>query len=142
MSELGMGAGLAALGFWLFVATMIAAGVWDNIRKRESQHETLRRIVESGQTVDDSLTDKILSLSGSRDLARDLKVSGLITVFIAPGVLVLGWALSFLSAAAFKVLMGVAGLIVFISAGLLLAAFVVEKWYQDDDPSGRRSRAK
>ena len=42
-------AGLGALGFWLFLAAVVVAGIWFDARKRESDQETLRRIVESGQ---------------------------------------------------------------------------------------------
>jgi len=53
MEDLGIGAGLAALGFWGFVAVAVVAGIWDNIRKRDAQHETVRRLIESGQSADD-----------------------------------------------------------------------------------------
>ena len=87
MEELGTGAGLAALGFWLFIATIIAAGIWDSIRKRDAKHETLRRIIESGQNIDLEITDRVLGLTeSSKDLDRDLKVSGWIMVFLVPGL--------------------------------------------------------
>ena len=40
--------GLGALGFWLFLAAVVVAGIWFDAKKRESQQETLRRVVESG----------------------------------------------------------------------------------------------
>ena len=95
MQDIGTGAGFAALGFWLFIATCVAAGIWDGIRKRDAQHETLRRAIESGQPMDKDLTDKLLSLTGgSKDLDRDLKVGGLITLFVAPGLAIMGWFMS------------------------------------------------
>jgi len=134
MEQLGTGAGLAALGFWTFVAAAVAASYWDKIRKREAQHETLRRVIESGQTIDDELTDKLLMISnGTRDLARDLKVAGLIMLFIAPGMVVLGWLLSVGvgEPGLLDILLGVAGMVAFISAGLLVAAYVAEHQYGD-----------
>ncbi len=87
MEDFGTGAGLAALGFWLFVGLAVVAGAWDSVRKREAQHETLRRIVESGQTVDEHLADRLLSnTTESKSLARDLRVGGLILGCIAPGM--------------------------------------------------------
>ena len=38
-----IGVGLGALGFWGFIAAVVVASYWDGIRKRESQHETIRR---------------------------------------------------------------------------------------------------
>ena len=49
MEGISVSEGLAALGFWTFIAAIIVAGIWDGIRKREAQHETLRRMIESGQ---------------------------------------------------------------------------------------------
>ena len=87
MEDMGTGAGLGALGFWLFIATVIAVGVWSSIRKRESQHETIRRAIESGQDIDPELADKLLTLTRteSKELDRDLKVSGWIVLFLSPG---------------------------------------------------------
>ena len=56
----GLGAGLAAFGFWMFVAAIVVAGIWYDIAKRRAQHETLRRLIESGQTIDPELLDKLL----------------------------------------------------------------------------------
>lgn len=70
MENLGIGAGLAALAFWGFVATAVVAGVWDNIRKREAQHETMRRVVESGQPLDRE-TMEMLSWASSNEVRHD-----------------------------------------------------------------------
>ena len=51
MEAISLGAGLAALGFWLFIAVVVIGGIWDGARKREAKHESLRRIIESGQQV-------------------------------------------------------------------------------------------
>jgi len=133
MHNLGTGAGLAALGFWSFIAAVVAVGVWDSIRKRVAHHETLRRIIESGQPIDDSLADQVLKLTGSsKDLERDLKVSGLITLFVAPGLIALGWILSSISDEIFHVMLGVSILVGSIAIGLLIASYVVGRWYSDN----------
>ncbi len=78
-------AGLAALGFWLFLAAVVVAGIWFDARKRESQQETLRRVVESGQQVDMAVIDRMLATSGGSERPdRDLKVAGIIVMFVAP----------------------------------------------------------
>ena len=98
-----------------------------NVRNRETQHETLRRIIESGQPLDDELADKLLALTGgSKELDRDLKVGGLIMLFIAPGMLLLGWGLSQLEAELWNVMLGVGGLIGAIGVGLMVASYVVK----------------
>ncbi len=137
MEGIGTGAGLAALGFWLFIASIVAVGVWYDIRKRESQHETLRRVVESGQPIDEALTDKLLSITGgvpSKQLDRDLKISGLLVLFIAPGLTLMGWIMSItLAGDLLYIMLGVSALLVCIGIGLLVAAYVVARWFVDED---------
>lgn len=134
MEDIGTGAGLGALGFWLFIATIIAVGVWSSIRKRESQHETIRRAIESGQDIDPELADKLLDLTGasSKELDRDLKVSGWIVLFLAPGMVLLGYGLSMVEDGVFPILLGVSGLMVCLSIGMFVAAYVVKHWYSSD----------
>lgn len=128
VAEWGAGAGLAALGFWVFIGVTVIAGVWDSIRKRDAQHETLRRIVESGQPIDADLTDKLLSLTGNRNLDRDLQVSGVITLCVAPGMVLLGWFLArSLASELWSIMLGVAALILCVAGGLLLAAYLVRR---------------
>lgn len=126
-------AGLGALGFWLFLAAIVVAGIWFDARKRESQQETLRRVVESGKNIDAAVIEQLVNASGNSSRTdRDLKVAGLIMVFIAPGLAALGWFLSFVNEKAFIALLGVAMLVLFIGAGLLVAAKVARGWYEDD----------
>lgn len=119
--------GLAALGFWLFIAAVSVAGIWDGIRKREAEHETLRRIIESGKKPDQQLMDKLLGHNKAPE--RDLKVGGLITMSVAPGLVVLGWLVG---EDALMPLLGVAGLVACIGMGLLVAANFMKKAHQDE----------
>ncbi len=119
------------------MAAIVVAGIWDSIRKREAQHETLRRMIESGQPIDQTLMDKLLSLSGggSKSLERDLKVSGLIVLFVAPGLALLGWFIGLQSEQALLPLLGVSALLGCISIGFLVASNVVGRWDREADAS-------
>ena len=141
MDAMSTGAGLGALGFWLFIATVIAVGAWSSIRKRETQHETIRRAIESGQDIDPELADKLLTLTRteSKELDRDLKVSGWIVLFLAPGMVLLGYGLSMVEEGIFPILLGVSGLMVFLSIGMFVAAYVVKRWYSGDVDSAGSS---
>ena len=127
----GAAAGLGALGFWLFIAAIVVAGIWYDARRRESQQETLRRVVESGQAIDPAVLDRLLGVGGSRSLVRDLKVAALIVLSVAPGVAVLGLFLGQIATEARVALLGVSFLVGFIGVGLLLAAKLVERRYPD-----------
>jgi len=129
MEGITTGAGLGALGFWIFVAAMVAVGVWDSSRKRETHHETLRRIIESGQPLDDALTDKLLNYKGtSHDLELELWTAGLIMMALAPALALFGYLLSVvLEPQLFGILGAVAGLVFFLGLGFAGVSKIVKR---------------
>ena len=128
MQGMGLGAGLGALGFWGFIAAIVVAGIWYAIREREAQHETLRRMIESGQAIDPALLSKLVSLGeGDKHVDRDLKIAGLIVLFVAPGLALLGWLIGLDSPEALLPLLGVAALAGCVSIGLLVASAVIAR---------------
>ena len=130
---MGNAAGLGAMGFWLFIAAIVVAGIWFDARKRETQQETLRRIVESGQHLDPAMIDKLLAAGGGPSRPdRDLKIGGLIVIFVAPGLAILGWFLSRLQPKILGVMLGVSLLVGLVGIGLLVASKVSERWYRED----------
>jgi hypothetical protein len=126
----GLGAGLAALAFWGFIATVVVGGIWYAVREKEAQHETLRRMIDSGKELDEDAISRVFKENGRPD--RDLKIGGIIAASAAPGLAVLGWFLRNVSDEAYHALLGVAGLVAFVAAGLIVAARVAEKSYADN----------
>ncbi len=129
----GLARGLEALAVFLFLAAIIVAGIWYGIREREAQHETLRHMIKSGQPVDQALMDKLLG--GSKRLDRDLKIAGLIVLFVAPGLALLGWFVSLQSAEWLLPMLGVSALVGCVSIGLLVASMFVKRSYREDEAS-------
>jgi hypothetical protein len=134
MQEFSLGAGLAALAFWGFLASIIVAGIWYDIRKREAQQETVRRLLESGQPIDDQVMDKLFSLgAGKRErLDRDFKLVGLIMLPAAVGLALLGLVLGLQSADARIPLLGVAALVACVGLGFLAASRMAAGWRRED----------
>lgn len=125
--------GLGALGFWLFLAAVVVAGIWFDAKERESKQETLRRVVESGQHLDVAVIDKMVDASdGSERPDQALKVAGIIMFGIAPGLLALGWFLSEFNDKIFTVMQGVALLVLFLGIGLYAAGEVTRRWQKED----------
>ena len=129
----GLGAGLSALAFWGFLAAVVVGGIWYGLRERQAQYDTVRRIIESGQPVDEALIDKIIG--GNRPPDRSLKIAGLIVIFVAPGLAVLAWFIGQLSEPWLMPILGAAALVAFVGVGLLVAAKAAERMYGKDDPS-------
>lgn len=131
----GFGEGLAALAFWGFIASVVVAGIWYGLRERQAQYDTLSRIIESGQTIDEDVVEKILG--GGKRVDVGLRIAGLIVIFVAPGLAVLAWFISQLSEPWLMPLLGVAALVAFVGIGLLVAAKFAEKSYQEGGASNR-----
>ena len=130
----GLGAGLAALAFWGFIAAVVGGGIWYAVREKEAQHETLRRMIDSGRDLDEAAISRVFKENSRPE--RDLRIGGIIALFAAPGLATLGWFLDNVSAEAFHALLGVAGLVAFVGVGLLVAARVAEK---ADADNGKRT---
>ena len=137
MENLGLGAGMAAMAFWGFVAVVVVAGIWDGIRKREAKHETLRRIIESGQAIDQELMEKLLLLSdgGKRRVDRDFKLTGLWILPVAVGLAIFGLILSYEDPSKLIPILGVSALLAVLGTGCLVASKIVGRWYPADSDS-------
>ncbi len=125
--------GLAGLGFWLFIAAVVVAGIWSGARKREAQQETLRRVVESGQQLDVAVIDRMLGASGGDEPPdQGLKVAGIITMSVSPGLVILGWFLGRFNDKILAVMIGVALLVLVVGIGLYLAGIMTKRWQKQD----------
>lgn len=137
MENIGVGAGMAALAFWGFVAVAVVAGIWDNIRKREAQHETLRRLVESGQTIDRELTDKLIALGdgGSKRPDMEFKITALWILPTSVGLAALALVLGSQVPEALIPIMAAAALTACLGIGFYLASIIAGRWYKDNGDS-------
>lgn len=133
-----LGAGLAAFAFWGFIASVVVAGIWYDIRKREAQQETVRRLFESGQAVDEEMLDKLLSAGGGGNdrIDRHLVLAGLILLPVAVGLALLGLILGMQFEDTRLPLLGVSALVACIGVGLLAAGRIARRWYVPKQPSG------
>jgi hypothetical protein len=122
--DLGFGAGLAALAFWGFVASTVFAGVWNGIRKRDAQHETVRRLIESGQPINQELMDRLSSLGDGNPKRhdQDFYVTGLWLVPSAVGLALLALFMGRIDPNAEAAILGAAALTGCIGVGALVAA--------------------
>ena len=123
----GLGFGLASFAFWAFVASCVVGGIWYSIREKEAQHETLRRIIESGKDVNVEVIDRIMSDGGKSE--TDFRIGAYITMSAAPGLALLGYGLEVATGndQIFTIMLAVSGLVFFVSIGLLVAAKVQER---------------
>ena len=126
--------GFATLGFWMFIAFLVVCNVWSNIRRRESQQETLRRIVESGQTIDAALIDKMVgSVKRNSHAGRELKVAGIITMSVSPGLFIMGYLLSNEDPERLRAFIGISLLVAMVGVGIFIAGIMSARWNKQDE---------
>ena len=135
-----VGAGIASLAFWGFMAAAVIAGVWDAARKRDAQHETLRRMIEGGKPVDERLMKRLMVGEPKRP-DRELAIAAIVLISVAVGLAVLALVLRDAYESALTPLMGVAGLVVCLAAGLWAASAYVKRARIEDGPAGQRTQA-
>ena len=83
--------------------------------------------------IDPAVIDRLLAANAGRSrMDRDLKIGGMIALFIAPGLAVLGWFLAALEKQLLGVMFGVSILVACVGTGLLVAGKVSERWYKQD----------
>jgi hypothetical protein len=85
------GAGLAALGLWIFITAIIVAGIWQDTRQKAEKHETLRRVVEKTGTIDEAQLKALFKQPVSGEVKtgggyRALRIIGTIVMFTGAGV--------------------------------------------------------
>jgi hypothetical protein len=85
---------LGALGFWIFIAALVVAGIWSDSRKKAEKHETLRRIVEKTGTIDEAKLQELFAEPASEAYKpgggyRTLRIAGTIVRFIGAAILTL-----------------------------------------------------
>jgi len=137
MQDIGLGAGLATLAFWGFIAVAVLGSVWDGIRKREAQQETLRRLIESGQKIDKELLDTLLLQSDDANKRhdRDLKITALWILPVSVGMAIFGLIFGLFYPKVLGPLLGVSGLLATMGLGYLVAAKIAARWYRADSES-------
>jgi hypothetical protein len=137
MADIGLGAGLATLAFWGFISTAVVAGIWDGIRKREAKHETVRRLLESGQNIDADLMEKLVSLTDGKSERPDriFFLTGLWILPVSVGLVVFGYIMGGYYPQTYAPLMGASALLAILGVGFLVASKIVGRWYVDSDSS-------
>lgn len=127
--------GLVALAFWGFVGTCVVVMAWNNIRKRETKHETMRRLVESGATLDDDLLKKLDLLqqdAKEERYDRGFKITALWLYSVGAGLAVFGIFLDSLDPRAGMVMYGTAAMLFVMATGCLVGERITKGWFEAD----------
>jgi Flp pilus assembly protein TadB len=124
MGNFTLGAGLASLAFWGFIAAVVVAGIWYDIRKKAEQQKTIRALVESGQQLDPEVIDSLFKkeVEDPVKVSKDMKLGAVVVCATGVGLALFGVFLSFIDTSAFFAMLGVGAMLFMVAVGLWVAA--------------------
>jgi hypothetical protein len=118
---------VAAASFWMFIAAVVAAGVAGGAFRHHETQKTIRKAIESGQSLDPETLDRLLRSnrpSGPPPRAGFL-VGGILMLAIGAGLAVIGWATSHAHPDQLYPGLGAGALVGLIGLALLLCGLLV-----------------
>lgn len=123
MENFSLGAGMASIAFWGFIAVVVIGGIWYDIRRKAEQQKTIRSIVESGKDLDPKVIESLLKTETADPVqtSKDLKTSAIVTFFVGVGLAAFGLIIGIQEADARIPLLGIGGLMFGIATGLWIA---------------------
>jgi len=111
--------------FWLFILGISVAGVISSIMRTNAREKTIRAAIERGVALDPGTLDALRSHAMEPQSPRfGLTVGAIMTFFVGIGLVLLGVFIHFGENQIVWPLIGVAGLLWCISAGLFVASRV------------------
>jgi len=80
-----------AFGFWLFIAALVVAGYWKEMRQEAEKHETLRRMMDKTGAVDEAKLKELFNSAVDQNSKpgggyRALRITGTIIMFIGGAI--------------------------------------------------------
>src|SRR5689334_21827110 len=112
---------MAGAVFWVFVAVVVVARIWQEVAMRREAETTIHLAIERGQPLDPLVVDRLLRPTSDRAAWR----GGAVVLAVGLGLPIMGYFLSLGGKTdAMYPLMGVGALLVLIGAALL-----TERWY-------------
>ena len=111
--------------FWLFILGISVAGVVSSVMRTNAREKTIRAAIEKGVALDPSTLDALRSHAMEEQSPRfGLTVGSIMTFFVGIGLVLLGFFIHYGEGQIVWPLVGVAGLLWCISAGLFVASRV------------------
>ena len=122
-------AAVGAASFWMFIAVVVAAGVAGAAFRHHETQKTIRKAIESGQSLDPATLDGLLRAtrsSGPPPRAGFL-AGGIIMLAIGAGLGVIGWATSQTHPDQLYPGLGAGAMVGFIGLALLLCGLLINR---------------
>ena len=111
--------------FWIFVAIVVVAALWYHTSRNREKHKTIRLAIEKGMQLDAAL---LYSLDKPKPaIPEHYSIGGFITIAAGIGLIIFGFFIAKVEAAAFYPLIGAGILTALVGISLLL----VSRWIKN-----------
>jgi hypothetical protein len=126
------------IAMFAFLGVAAVAGIIADYKKRQVALEPLRAAIERGQPLDPALIERLMAPERGEDALNPLhlKVGGVITISAGAGVAVLSFFLAQVAPSSFYPVLGGGIVAIFVGAGLVIAAGMVERHGRSDGKNG------
>jgi hypothetical protein len=118
------------MGFWFFLAVIIAAAYYADVQGKKQRAELVRIAMEKGQSLDPALIERLFPLEDGNQWraptdARRVRVGAVITASAGIGLVLLAVAVRQFSERGFWIWLGLAGLTLTVACGVFVASMML-----------------
>jgi hypothetical protein len=127
MGNLGFGAYLVGVAFWMFIGAVAIAGIVFDYQKRRLNVDLLRTLIEKGQSIDPAVLAKLMSPQtlDERVDPTHLKVGGIITNAAGVGLMFMAYFISRIAPVALYPILGSGVITICVGVGLIVGSKVM-----------------
>lgn len=124
MGNIGFGAYMIGVAFWMFIGAVAVASIVADHLKRRMNVDLLRTLIEKGQALDPALVAKVMSTEALDDRIDplDLKLGGIITTASGTGIFLMSYFVSRLAPVTLYPLLAGGTIIICVGVGLIIGA--------------------
>jgi hypothetical protein len=115
------------MSFWLFIAIIVVAGIGNGAFRHYQTQQTIRKAIESGQTLDPQTLERLLASERPKAAAvrPGLIVGGVLMLAIGAGLAAAGWFMSQARPGDLWQGLGAGSIVGLIGVGLLVSAALI-----------------
>jgi len=116
---------IVGAAFWIFIASVVVAGIWYAYARNRETQKTIRLAIEKGIPVDDALVKKLFLRESGNPM--DYYTSGIICLAVSIGLPILGYFIGRIAPEAFFPIAGAGILVGIIGIALILCGMLISR---------------
>lgn len=120
-----MSSAIVGAAFWIFIASIVVAGIWYAYARNRETQKTIRLAIEKGTPLDDGFIEKLFVRESGNPV--DYYIGGLICLGCGAGLPILGYFIGRIAEEAFFPMIGAGVLVGVVGICLLLCGKLIDR---------------